>query len=161
MAAFRLASKGRSIDEASYETERESILALLNMQMPSSNRQQRKLDIQPENYVSTKIAKKYKTKQVSMRISSLRLISGHIDRGTLRRESIRSTNIFLVRKENPIAARRSYIYRACVYVRTECTANMNDRVERSHQISRDQHIHLPTHDWLLCWLLISISRHSF
>ena len=64
MAAFRLASKGRSIDESSYETERESILALLNMKIPSSNRQQKKLDIQPENYVSTKIAKKYKSKQV-------------------------------------------------------------------------------------------------
>ena len=69
MAAFRLASKGRSIDEASYDTERESILALLNMQMPSSNRQQKKLDIQPENYVSTKIAKKFKTKQVGVNVN--------------------------------------------------------------------------------------------
>jgi len=60
MAAFRLASKGRSINEISYETERESILALLNMQIPSSNSQ----DIQPDNYLSTKFAKKYKPKQV-------------------------------------------------------------------------------------------------
>ena len=65
MAAFRLASKGRSIGEASYETERESILALLNMQRPSSNHQQSKFDIQPENFVSTKFVKKYKTKQVN------------------------------------------------------------------------------------------------
>jgi len=65
MAAFRLASKGRSINEISYATERESILALLNMQIPSSNSQQMKFDIQPENYVSIKFAKKYKTKQVS------------------------------------------------------------------------------------------------
>jgi negative regulator of replication initiation len=64
MAAFRLASKGRSIGESSYETERESILALLNMQRPSSNHQQTKFDIQPENFVSTKFVKKYKTKQV-------------------------------------------------------------------------------------------------
>lgn len=64
MAAFRLASKGRSIDESSFETERESILALLNMKIPSSNRQQNKLDIQPENFVSPKIVKKYKSKQV-------------------------------------------------------------------------------------------------
>jgi kindlin 2 len=61
MAAFRLASKGRSINETSYETERESILALLNMQIPSSN----KSEIQPENYISTKFSKKYKPKQVS------------------------------------------------------------------------------------------------
>ena len=67
MAAFRLASKGRSIDEASYDTERESILALLNMQIPSSNGNQKKLDIQPENYVSPKISKKYKTKQVGLK----------------------------------------------------------------------------------------------
>jgi kindlin 2 len=66
MAAFRLASKGRSIGESSYETERESILALLNMQRPSSsNHHQTKFDIQPENFVSTKFVKKYKTKQVS------------------------------------------------------------------------------------------------
>jgi kindlin 2 len=65
MAAFRLASKGRSIGESSYETERESILALLNMQRPSSsNHQQTKFDIQPETFVSTKFVKKYKTKQV-------------------------------------------------------------------------------------------------
>lgn len=64
MAAFRLASKGRSIGEPSYETERESILALLNMQRPSSNSQQTKFDIQPENFVSTKFVKKYKPKQV-------------------------------------------------------------------------------------------------
>ncbi len=67
MAAFRLASKGRSIGESSYETERESILALLNMQRPSSsssNHHQTKFDIQPENFVSTKFVKKYKTKQV-------------------------------------------------------------------------------------------------
>jgi kindlin 2 len=64
MAAFRLASKDRTIDEPSYETERESILALLNMQLPSSNTQHTKCDIQPENYVSTKFSKKYKPKQV-------------------------------------------------------------------------------------------------
>ena len=61
MAAFRLASKGRSIGEASYETERESILALLNMQRPSSSsnhHQQTKFDIQPENFVSIKFVKK-------------------------------------------------------------------------------------------------------
>lgn len=69
MAAFRLASKGRSIAEPSYETERESILALLNMQRPSSNPQQTKFDIQPENFVSTKFVKKYKIKQVCFALS--------------------------------------------------------------------------------------------
>jgi len=61
IAAFRLASKGRSINEISYETERESILALINMQISSS----RHIDIQPDNYLSIKMIKKYKTKQVS------------------------------------------------------------------------------------------------
>jgi kindlin 2 len=71
MAAFRLASKGRSIGESSYETERESILALLNMQRPSSssNHQHTKFDIQPENFVSTKFVKKYKIKQVGFYFS--------------------------------------------------------------------------------------------
>lgn len=70
MAAFRLASKGRSIGEASYETERESILALLNMQRPTStsNSHPTKFDIQPENFVSTKFVKKYKTKQLTDRV---------------------------------------------------------------------------------------------
>ena len=63
MAAFRLTSKGRPINEISYETERESILTLLNMQIPSSH--QKKFDIQPGNYVSIKFTKKYKAKQVS------------------------------------------------------------------------------------------------
>jgi kindlin 2 len=71
MAAFRLASKGRSIGESSYETERESILALLNMQRPSSSsaHHQTRFDIQPENFVSTKFVKKYKIKQVGFSIS--------------------------------------------------------------------------------------------
>lgn len=74
MAAFRLASKGRSIGEASYETERESILALLNMQRPTSSSSQanshtNKFDIQPENFVSTKFVKKYKIKQVRQKNS--------------------------------------------------------------------------------------------
>jgi kindlin 2 len=79
MAAFRLASKGRSIGESSYETERESILALLNMQRPSSNHQQTKFDIQPETFVSTKFVKKYKTKQVrSVFVSSSSVKHGNI-----------------------------------------------------------------------------------
>ncbi|CAF0869949.1 unnamed protein product [Rotaria sp. Silwood1] len=68
IAALRLASKGRSIDETSYETERESILTLFNMQNSSSNPQQTKFNIQTENYVSKKISKKYKTKQLTERI---------------------------------------------------------------------------------------------
>ena len=70
MAAFRLASKGRSIEETSYETERESILALLHMQIPSSNGQQKKFDIQPDNYVSSKLSKRYKSKQVRRLVSA-------------------------------------------------------------------------------------------
>ncbi|CAM4941863.1 unnamed protein product [Rotaria socialis] len=68
IAALRLASKGQSVDEISYETERESILALFNMKNSSSNSHQNKFNIQPENYVSKKISKKYKTKQLTERI---------------------------------------------------------------------------------------------
>lgn len=71
MAAFRLASKGRSIDQPSYVTERESILTLLNMQIPSSNRHQKKFDIEPDNYVSQKLSKKYKSKQVIRKLIGL------------------------------------------------------------------------------------------
>ncbi|CAF1667146.1 unnamed protein product, partial [Adineta ricciae] len=42
--------------------------ALLNMQLPISNSQHTKADIQPDNYVSLKFAKKYKTKQLIERI---------------------------------------------------------------------------------------------
>ncbi|CAF2936561.1 unnamed protein product [Rotaria sp. Silwood2] len=68
IAALRLASKGRSIDETSYETERESILTLFNMKNSSSNSQHTKFNIQPENYVSKKVSKKYKMKQLTERI---------------------------------------------------------------------------------------------
>ncbi|CAF0993378.1 unnamed protein product [Adineta steineri] len=85
MAAFRLASKGRSISEPSYETERESILALLHMQRPSSssssitNHQKIKFDIQPENFVSTKFVKKYKTKQLTERILEAHATVSNLD----------------------------------------------------------------------------------
>ncbi|CAF1351682.1 unnamed protein product [Rotaria magnacalcarata] len=81
MAAFRLASKGRSINEQSYETERESILALLNMQRPSSssNHQQNKFDIQSENFVSPKFVRKYKTKQLTERILEAHAAVSNLD----------------------------------------------------------------------------------
>ncbi|CAF3350460.1 unnamed protein product [Rotaria sp. Silwood1] len=81
MAAFRLASKGRSISESSYDTERESILALLNMQRPSSssNHQQNKFDIQPENFVSAKFVKKYKIKQLTERILEAHAAVSNLD----------------------------------------------------------------------------------
>ncbi|CAF5190366.1 unnamed protein product, partial [Rotaria magnacalcarata] len=63
IAALRLASKGQSIDEISYETERESILALFNMKNSASTSHENKFNFLPENYVSKKISKKYKTKQ--------------------------------------------------------------------------------------------------
>ncbi|CAF1684766.1 unnamed protein product, partial [Didymodactylos carnosus] len=74
MAAFRLASKGKTIADLSYTTEKDSILTLLNMQRPAnissstssqvkSSQQQKQFDIQPENYVATKFLKKLKAKQ--------------------------------------------------------------------------------------------------
>ncbi|CAF0782376.1 unnamed protein product [Adineta ricciae] len=81
MAAFRLASKGRSINEPSYETERESILALLHMQRPSPvpNQTKSKFDIQPENFVSNKFVKKYKTKQLTERILEAHATVSNLD----------------------------------------------------------------------------------
>lgn len=64
MACCRLAAKGRSLADSSYETEKQTILEFLNLQRraeqpvinPSS------LDIQVEDYVSPKYSKKSKGK---------------------------------------------------------------------------------------------------
>ncbi|KAH1006901.1 hypothetical protein HUJ05_007589 [Dendroctonus ponderosae] len=64
MACCRLAAKGRSLADSSYETEKQTILEFLNLQRraeepvinPSS------LDIQVEDYISSKYSKKSKGK---------------------------------------------------------------------------------------------------
>lgn len=64
MAACRLAAKGRSLADASYEAEVASIQAFLQMQhpapVPAIN--PASLDISPEDYVSPRYAKKLKGK---------------------------------------------------------------------------------------------------
>lgn len=64
MAACRLAAKGRSLADASYEAEVASIQAFLQMQhpapVPAIN--PASLDITPEDYVAPRYAKKLKGK---------------------------------------------------------------------------------------------------
>ncbi|XP_013404560.1 fermitin family homolog 2 [Lingula anatina] len=70
MAAFKLASKGKTMADSTYETEVQSIQAFLSMQRPAPapavNPNQ--LDINPEDYVAPRFFKKFKTKQLVQRI---------------------------------------------------------------------------------------------
>jgi hypothetical protein len=71
MAAFRLASKGKTMADASYDTEVQSLIAFLNMQHPAPapalNPSQ--VDLQPEDFVAPCFLKKLKAKQVSQELS--------------------------------------------------------------------------------------------
>ena len=66
MAACRLASKGKTMADSSYDSEVQSIQAFLSMQHPApapvidANR----IDFQPEDFVAPRFLKKLKTKQV-------------------------------------------------------------------------------------------------
>ncbi|KAK2190857.1 hypothetical protein NP493_66g04013 [Ridgeia piscesae] len=70
MAACRLASKGKTMADSSYDMEVKSILAFLHMQRPAPADQVdgSSLDIQPEEFVAPRFVKKLKTKQISHRI---------------------------------------------------------------------------------------------
>lgn len=67
MAAFRLASKGKTMADSSYEAEVQSLLAFLNMQHPAPAPaiSPNQVDLQPEDFVAPCFLKKLKTKQVS------------------------------------------------------------------------------------------------
>ncbi|KAL1461446.1 hypothetical protein WDU94_013345 [Cyamophila willieti] len=69
MAACRLASKGRTLADSSYEAERKSILSFLTMQKPAPTPiiSPDSLKICPEDYVSNRYVKKLKSK-LSQRI---------------------------------------------------------------------------------------------
>lgn len=66
MAACRLAAKGRSLADASYETEVNSITAFLQLQKPATTPaiNPNSLDINPEDYVAPRFAKKLKGKVI-------------------------------------------------------------------------------------------------
>jgi len=64
MAACRLAAKGRTLADASYESEVNSITAFLQLQRPAPAPaiNPNALDIVPEDYVAPRFAKKFKGK---------------------------------------------------------------------------------------------------
>ncbi|XP_075222707.1 unc-112-related protein-like isoform X2 [Lycorma delicatula] len=66
MAACRLASKGRSLADSSYDAEVTSILAFLRMQHPAPTPaiNPASLDISPEDYVAPRFLRKLKSKLV-------------------------------------------------------------------------------------------------
>ncbi|XP_044728627.1 unc-112-related protein-like isoform X2 [Chrysoperla carnea] len=66
LAACRLAAKGRSLADSSYETEVKNIIAFLQMQHPADVPaiNPASLDIQPEDYVAPRFSKKLRGKLV-------------------------------------------------------------------------------------------------
>ncbi|CAH1791069.1 unnamed protein product [Owenia fusiformis] len=70
MAACKLASKGKTMADSSYDAEVKSILAFLSMQHPSHGPSinPNTVDIQPEDFVAPRFLKKIKNKVISQRI---------------------------------------------------------------------------------------------
>lgn len=72
MAGFRLASKGRTMADSSYDQEVKSISALLSMQRPamsSPGTMSSEANFQPENYVAQRFLRKMKSpRQITQRI---------------------------------------------------------------------------------------------
>lgn len=66
MAACRLASKGRSLADSSYQTEVDSITAFLQMQHPAPAPviDTTPLNIMPEDYIPPKFVKRLKGKVI-------------------------------------------------------------------------------------------------
>ncbi|XP_070576753.1 fermitin family homolog 2-like [Ptychodera flava] len=71
MAACRLASKGKTMADSSYEAEVQSIQAFLSMQQrkaAAATVSPDSVDIQVEDFISPRYTKKFKTKQIAGRI---------------------------------------------------------------------------------------------
>jgi len=71
MAAFRLASKGKTMADSSYDQEVKSILAFLSMQHPAHSPtalSPDQVNFQPEDFVAARFLRKLKTKQVVQRV---------------------------------------------------------------------------------------------
>lgn len=73
MAACRLAAKGRTLADASYESEVNSIAAFLQLQRPAPAPaiNPNSLDILPEDYVAPRFVKKFKGKVRSRTVALL------------------------------------------------------------------------------------------
>ena len=67
MAACRLAAKGKTMADASYDAEVKSILAFLAMQKPAPAPaiNPSALDIQPDDYVAPRFVRKLKNKVIN------------------------------------------------------------------------------------------------
>lgn len=73
MACCKLAAKGRSLADSSYDSEVRTILEFLQMQKPVEGRpviNPSNVDINPEHYVSPRYLRKLKGKVKSIRIAS-------------------------------------------------------------------------------------------
>jgi len=76
MAACKLASKGKTMADASFESEVQSLQKLLSMQKTTNSPEKKiitpnQLDINPEDFVSPRHFKKVKSKQVGASAKSL------------------------------------------------------------------------------------------
>ena len=71
MAACRLASKGKTMADSSYDMEVKSILTFLNMQRPVSVDQvdSSNIDVHPEELIAPRYMRKHKTKQVCKQLN--------------------------------------------------------------------------------------------
>jgi len=73
MVAFRLASKGRTMADSSYEPEVKSMLALLSMQHPapaSPVPNPNDINFQPENYIAPRFLRRMKSGRQVRNISA-------------------------------------------------------------------------------------------
>ena len=70
MSACKLASKGKTMADSSYDNEVQSIKSFLNMQhpAPAQTLSPSQIDLQPEDFVSPRFLRKLKTKSLSQRI---------------------------------------------------------------------------------------------
>ncbi|KAL8585115.1 hypothetical protein ACOMHN_013131 [Nucella lapillus] len=70
MAACKLASKGRTMCDSSYESEVTALQTFLSMQHPSASPalEPSQVDIQPEDFIATRFLKKFKFKSLVQRI---------------------------------------------------------------------------------------------
>jgi len=68
MAAFRLAAKGRTMADSSYDNEVHQILDFLSMQHPAAAPviSANQIDINPDDYVATRFLRKFKTRSQVM-----------------------------------------------------------------------------------------------
>ena len=71
MAACKLASKGKTMADSSYNSEVSAIKAFLELQHPAPNTVQdiNAIDFKPEDFVAPRFLKKLKVKQVDFQVS--------------------------------------------------------------------------------------------